>query len=134
MSYVNQTLPLPEMNVLLDFEKKMKDNNYTQDTTIEEVLQGYTGADCWAIKVKYTCHEKPIVEYNEYYKQDNNNEYYKQDNISRVKGNQFRDYVYDHTTEFLKTIDWVNVYMFGSYDHMLKLTRYDNTFKIEFFE
>jgi hypothetical protein len=65
MFFVNQTLPV--CNIPLDYDDEMDKCNYIEETKIEDIFNGFVGSDCWAIQVKYSCHNEPIVEMNSYH-------------------------------------------------------------------
>ena len=108
---------IPECNKEFEYEF----HNTILAYSTSERISYFVDADCWALRVKYTVYDNPIVEMNsfplegtQYIFNEDHPEYI--ETISKLKGNQFRTWLLNNTYSFFKSIDWVEIYMFGPPD------------------
>tara|TARA_Y100000310_G_C20400391_1_gene677128 strand:- start:276 stop:812 length:537 start_codon:yes stop_codon:yes gene_type:complete len=126
---------LPKCSFPLDRYTMLR--GFSNVSTPADILTGFVGADCWAVRVKYRCHDKPIIEFNDYGSKVANPSHPDYvETIGRVRGDIFRSYLIHCAEEFLKTeaLEWAEVYMFGGCSYMMKMTKTsDDDFETQFY-
>jgi len=133
---------IPICDNILDKDTINNECNYTNDMKITDILNGWveSDSDCWCIISKYKCHKEPVVEYNSFHLEPNEiihsgntkSPNYVQ-SLTKIIGNRNREYIGEHTTEYLDLIEYCNVYVYGNDTIMMKVFKENDVWNWKYY-